>query len=410
MSDIKKLLESIDSMSQAASKPTGPKFPGYWRRHDSASKAKSRMVGGAQESIIKELDKTAKETTTKRTLEKKLENLKLNEKLSIDPDAGPAYYDRTSKTWINAPANAWRDSSGQAVLDTEGKPVLSGSAVSKIAPVDDVEKELTQRFGKLKSATAPSSRPIDVPTSKAEPSRVEVYPVRQREVDSRPLDTADQPEGFGRGRPPGAQSVPYATDREVKTLSPRQQAIQDIATLNNIADPNKIRIGQVLKLPDGSTYTVAKGDNLWNISKGKFRGTTPSKLTTNENYLNKFRLFLEYGNAQDPNAQTTSPVKATSPEEQAQKQKAAQDQRVDATTAKNLAGSIKPVLPPNIDSNTLASAIVKINDNKPLTQPEQMAMGPMNALVTKAAETTQTSNELGNILRTVAQLAKKGKA
>ena len=68
------------------------------------------------------------------------------------------------------------------------------------------------------------------------------------------------------------------------------------------------------------------------------------------------------------------------------------------------------MLPPNVDANTLASAIVKINDNKPLTQPEQMAMGPMNALVTKAAETSQTSNELGNILRTVAQLAKKGKA
>lgn len=127
-------------------------------------------------------------------------------------------------------------------------------------------------------------------------------------------------------------------------------------------------------------------------------------------YLREFAMFLEYGNTQDPNAQTTSPPKPGSPEEREQQQKAAQDQRVDTTTAKNLASSIKPVLPPNIDANTLASAIVKINDNKPLTQPEQVAMGPMNSLVTKAAETSQTSNELGTILRTVAQLAKKGKA
>lgn len=397
MSDIKKLLESIDSMSAAENNPTGPKFPGYWKGTDSASQAKSKMVGSAQESIVKELAKAAKETKTKRHLEKTLENLKLSEKLSIDD-------------------NVVKDSSGRAVVDSEGNPVLTGFPAGNKMPkpdtsIADLEKELTQRFGRGKIANTPTPKPIDVPTTAAEPSGVEVYPVRSREIEVRPLDTDERkPEGFGRGRPPEAISVPYATDDDTIKLSPRQQAIQDIATLNKIADPNKIRIGQVLTLPDGSTYTVAKGDNLWNISKGKFRGTAPKRLTTNENYLNKFRLFLEYGNAQDPNAQTTSPVKASSPEEQAQKQKAAQDQRVDATTAKNLAGSIKPVLPPNIDANTLASAIVKINDNKPLTQPEQMAMGPMNALVTKAAETSQTSNELGNILRTVAQLAKKGKA
>lgn len=128
--------------------------------------------------------------------------------------------------------------------------------------------------------------------------------------------------------------------------------------------------------------------------------------------LRQFKLE-EYANAQDPNRQTTSPptpATTTAPQDEQQKKKDAQAQRVDVSAAKSLASSIKPELPPNIDANTLASAIVKINDNKPLTQPEQVAMGPMSALVTKAAETTQTSNELATILRTASQLVKKGKA
>lgn len=376
MSDIKKLLESIDSMSAAENKPTGPKFPGYWRGTDSASKAKSKMVGSAQENIMAELHTYTKENAVERKIKKTYESF-INEETANKLDE-PIPITRTS--YIEP--------------DIEKPKATIAPPPDTFTKSDQVKQLVDLLYGD----------PND-------PESVQALAAVRKKFGIQPsADTGGQPEGFGKGRPPGAISVPYATDNEITQLSPRQQAIQDIATLNKIADPNKIRIGQVLTLPDGSTYTVAKGDNLWNISKGKFRGTAPKRLTTNENYLNKFRLFLEYGNAQDPNAQTTSPVKASSPEEQAQKQKAAQDQRVDATTAKNLAGSIKPVLPPNIDANTLASAIVKINDNKPLTQPEQMAMGPMNALVTKAAETSQTSNELGNILRTVAQLAKKGKA
>jgi hypothetical protein len=89
---------------------------------------------------------------------------------------------------------------------------------------------------------------------------------------------------------------------------------------------------------------------------------------------------------------------------------------MDIATAKSVASSIKPALPPSVDPNALAGALVKIDDqnsgkpSKPLTQPEQMAMGPMNALVTKAAVTGQTATTLSSILRSVADLAKKGKA
>jgi hypothetical protein len=69
MSDIRRLLEKMDTMSKAEKHPSGPKFPGYWKGTDPASKAKDKMVGGAEESIIKELHKTSKSKTTEWTLE-----------------------------------------------------------------------------------------------------------------------------------------------------------------------------------------------------------------------------------------------------------------------------------------------------------------------------------------------------
>lgn len=66
-------------------------------------------------------------------------------------------------------------------------------------------------------------------------------------------------------------------DKDAATDKPnvptaKNTSVQAIAAANKIANPNLIRVGQQLELPDGSTYTVVKGDNLWNISRGKFRG------------------------------------------------------------------------------------------------------------------------------------------
>lgn len=58
------------------------------------------------------------------------------------------------------------------------------------------------------------------------------------------------------------------------------QNVQALAQANNIANPNQIRPGQQIKLPDGSTYTVAKGDTLGNIASGKYKGTAPAAQAT----------------------------------------------------------------------------------------------------------------------------------
>lgn len=369
-------------MSTSENKPTGPKFPGYWKGTDSAQKSKSRMVGSAQENIMSELHTYTKENAAQRKIKKTYESFINEETLNKLDDPIPI----TRTSYI--------------------EPDVEKPKVNTIPPVDTFTK--SDQVKQL----------VDILYGDPnDPESAQALNTVRKKFGLQPSGNIEkEPEGFGRGRPPGAISVPYAQDAEPAVLSPRQKAIQDIATLNKISDPNKIRIGQVLTLPDGSSYTVAKGDNLWNISKGRFKGQPPRLRTAMESYLKEYQAFLEYGNAQDPNTQTTTPRQGVPAAQQQQQEKEAQDQRVDVASAKALASSIKTALPPTVDSNTVASALTKINDQnsgrpaKPLTQPEQMAMGPVNALFARAAETPQTSTELASILRNVNSLMKKGKA
>jgi hypothetical protein len=87
MSNIKNLLEKMDAMSAAERKPTGPKWPGYWRGTDSAKKSRSRMVGdgGTDESVeesenfLKELDQVINENPIQRNLFKEWSEYKIDE-------------------------------------------------------------------------------------------------------------------------------------------------------------------------------------------------------------------------------------------------------------------------------------------------------------------------------------------
>ncbi len=113
-------------------------------------------------------------------------------------------------------------------------------------------------------------------------------------------------------------------------------------------------------------------------------------------------------NAQDPNTQTTSPQQQTNTgAKDVRAEKRAQ--QVDIATAKNTMSGLKNVLGPSLDINQAASAVVKINDQKPLTDPEQQAMSAITPLIAKAAETPQTASNLKNSLSNAAYLAKLGK-
>ena len=53
--------------------------------------------------------------------------------------------------------------------------------------------------------------------------------------------------------------------------------IKQVADASGIANPNAIKVGQKVKLPDGTTYTVVAGDTLGAIVDGRYKGSPPVK-------------------------------------------------------------------------------------------------------------------------------------
>lgn len=98
--------------------------------------------------------------------------------------------------------------------------------------------------------------------------------------------TSDAPSASGKDWEPTGPSVSYppsttpgrssavppasaagATPAAKPTNAEIAAQIKSIVQASGITNPNLIRVGQQITLPNGSTYTVRSGDNLWNITK-----------------------------------------------------------------------------------------------------------------------------------------------
>jgi len=84
----------------------------------------------------------------------------------------------------------------------------------------------------------------------------------------------------GLSKSAGVASSPASAEK-VSASAPKSnaeiaQSVTSIAKDSGIPDPNSLKIGQKIKLPDGTEYTVAQGDTLWGISQGKFKGNKPA--------------------------------------------------------------------------------------------------------------------------------------
>jgi hypothetical protein len=101
--DIKAILEKMDSMLSAEKHSTGPKFPGYWKGKDPASKAKNKMVGSAEESVLPELSKTADDTAILRRLEDAYDKFKNVPEVDYDDPTWIASVDRLKKMASSGP-------------------------------------------------------------------------------------------------------------------------------------------------------------------------------------------------------------------------------------------------------------------------------------------------------------------
>ena len=91
--DIRKSLAALDAinegtMSSATKKPTGPKFPGYWKGKDSAKLSRSRMVGASEsENLLQDLDKQIVEGAVERELAEKFAEFK-ESRVAYDKQTG----------------------------------------------------------------------------------------------------------------------------------------------------------------------------------------------------------------------------------------------------------------------------------------------------------------------------------
>ena len=197
MSDMRRLIESMDSINKAAKKPTGPKFPGYWKGTDTAAQARDKMVGGAEESIIPELSKQAKKKTLEWQLEESFKHFKEEEEYTgIDPIVRqrmgmPAATQGEIQSYLDKNPPGLRTSTGQAVTTGSGAPVRSGGLVDVAKAADVASPDRAQSVSRTPDAirqfattpasptapaaiatpvTTPALTTTDIPTSATKPT------------------------------------------------------------------------------------------------------------------------------------------------------------------------------------------------------------------------------------------------
>ena len=103
--------------------------------------------------------------------------------------------------------------------------------------------------------------------------------VKQAIAYEPPKTATKQPEIITTVLPPAPTepSLAPATSPRPK-LRPTKTTYQDLAKSNNISNPDLIKVGQKINMPDGTTHTVKSGDTLSDIAKKHNRRSLESKV------------------------------------------------------------------------------------------------------------------------------------
>ena len=272
----------------------------------------------------------------------------------------------------------------------EVTPPAQTAPTSAPAPAPAPEVTPSQAPEPGRSPTAdPAPRPQEQPKTQTAPSAAPA-PVATPSIDTAKDSKADWWRGGGM---PGGKVDDYVPDSKLKE--------GDKVAGKYEPDEFDAMILRLKKLAgQGELKTV------WDPVKRVYKNV-PVKDTDKKQ-------VKEYGNAQDPNNQSTSPGATGSAQQDAQTdaqqkmtQQAAQQQ--DASVARSVAGSLTTVLPPGTSPYAMASGITNMNDGKPLTPQERQAVSQITPLVMKAAETPALAGQLKSALQNAGVLAKQGK-
>lgn len=308
---MRRLLEAMDSMSKAEKKSTGPKFPGYWKGTDPASKARSRMVGGAEESVIKDLHKTAKDKITEWELTEALKQFK-DQEVDYDDEfdamvsrvgklakEGPrkTVWDPVKRVYKTVPVNPPKE---KEIKEYENEQSPNAQVTSPPDPDASASSQFTARGNEIRNNTLEAEDDSEAPlstsamsTSKPEQPRSFAGDVKKTEPVE-PAVTKSFAGDIKKTEPvePAAPTItpaPPAAIQPTKTeptqvpLSQRDlmTQVQQVAKASGIKNPDLIYAGDVIKLPSGKDYTVVPGDTLSGILMGRGgQGTGYAKAPT----------------------------------------------------------------------------------------------------------------------------------
>ena len=238
--------------------------PGYGKVVDSSGRpittgSGGPVAAGGEQSVIKAAQTAAPALPTG----------------TIDPNAGELGNQTPGGGGVNRNAGELgnQDPSLDTIRKNAGLVGTQNQAPDAAAPAALPTGNIDPNAGELGNQTPSTRMPPAVAAPVAPPTTLEPAP-----LPAAPTGTVDPNAGeLGNQTPstriPSDEKYPRSA---APTAAPTAPATaQEIANLNGIANINKIRAGQILKMPNGSTYTVKPGDTLGKIAAMPAQGATP---------------------------------------------------------------------------------------------------------------------------------------
>ena len=238
--------------------------PGYGKVVDSSGRpittgSGGPVAAGGEQSVIKAAQTAAPALPTG----------------TIDPNAGELGNQTPGGGGFNRNAGELgnQDPSLDTIRKNAGLVGTQNQAPDAAAPAALPTGNIDPNAGELGNQTPSTRMPPAVAAPVAPPTTLEPAP-----LPAAPTGTVDPNAGeLGNQTPstriPSDEKYPRSA---APTAAPTAPATaQEIANLNGIANINKIRAGQILKMPNGSTYTVKPGDTLGKIAAMPAQGATP---------------------------------------------------------------------------------------------------------------------------------------
>lgn len=199
---------------------------------------------------------------------------KTNEQSTFKPTS---IYDTQQKEWEEKIKDLPRGNQEPLSPPSTLSRIMSGEKISDIFMSQQDKEDKAKR---IQSYNNPTVTPKTQPAASTTPSPTRSSSTVSGNVTPAPNNTATAPSVDTRqtttrsisGRVTPApdtstqsQNIPSSTDTS-------WQKIYNINKQTIGGNPNLIKVGQKLTLPNGKTYTVGKGDNLYNIAKGIYKG------------------------------------------------------------------------------------------------------------------------------------------